>query len=80
MHHSTMDMGHGGMDHGGHDGMDMGQCNMNVSIYRYNYSIPIRLLGYAADINRCSSPGLQRTSASSLAAGALLAHSHFFSL
>lgn len=33
MHHD-MDMGHGGMDHGGHGGhgdMDMGQCNMNVS-------------------------------------------------
>ncbi|KAI9927784.1 hypothetical protein MW887_002636 [Aspergillus wentii] len=31
MHHSDMDMGHGGMDHGGHGGMDMGgQCNMNM--------------------------------------------------
>ena len=32
--HHDMDMGHGGMDHGGHSGhgdMDMGQCNMNVS-------------------------------------------------
>lgn len=31
MHHTDMDMGHGG--HGGHGDMDMGggQCNMNVS-------------------------------------------------
>lgn len=29
MHHMDMDMGHGGMDHGGHGGMGP-KCDMNM--------------------------------------------------
>lgn len=72
MHHE-MDMGHGGMDHGGHSGhggmdhgdMDMGHCNMNVSIPYPRYFVDDIVSNTIVMAVRCSLHGRLKTSASS---------------
>ncbi|KAF2772027.1 hypothetical protein EJ03DRAFT_341792 [Teratosphaeria nubilosa] len=74
MDHSHMDHSHSGMDHGGmdHGGMDHGDapmCSMNVHLpptIPNNQSILLT----PSHPNRCSSPGPQKTSASSSPPGA----------